>query len=343
MSTDQRGPAARRGRTRLFAVLQVAITLGIFGFLAARWGMNPFMDAFSLLPWWIFPTAALLGGVGVLTQALRWRVIARHHRISIGIGPAVARCWQAAFLNGVLPGGLAGDALRAADDSSDAEVDGSRSALRRAFAAMAAERLMGTAVAFVAAGLTLLLLAPLAGFAALGVAAAAVIIAWRWLKPLSGGDVAKVVLFSAAGWGAFAVLFAITILAVTPSIPLGWAPGMAAVAIAGMSVPLGFGGWGPREAAAAWAFSLAGFAAHLGVTASISYGLLALASTLPGAIILGLRVLPRLERARRVRRQRDGQAGEQQSHRPAGQQTGRGSGENPGHSPGQREPIEPAF
>ncbi|MCH8563911.1 flippase-like domain-containing protein [Nesterenkonia sp. YGD6] len=306
MSLDQRSQTARRGHTFLFAGLQVAITLGIFGFLAAQWGMTPFMDAFRLLPVWIFPAAALLGGIGVLTQALRWRVIARHHRISIGVGPAIARCWQAAFLNGVLPGGLAGDALRAADDSSDAEVEAGGSALRRAFAAMAAERLMGTAVAFIAAGLTLLVLAPLAGLASLGVATAAVVVAWRWLKPLSRGDLIQVVLLSATGWAAFAALFALTILVVTPTIPLAWAPGLAAVAIAGMSVPLGFGGWGPREAAAAWAFSLAGFAPHLGVTASISYGLLALASTLPGAIILALRVLPRLERARRVRDRREG-------------------------------------
>ncbi|PRZ13156.1 lysylphosphatidylglycerol synthase transmembrane domain-containing protein [Nesterenkonia sandarakina] len=335
MSLDQRSQTSRRGHTLLFAGLQVAITLGIFGFLASQWGMNPFMDAFRLLPIWILPAAAVLGGVGVLTQALRWRVIARHHRISIGVGPAVARCWQAAFLNGVLPGGLAGDALRAADDSSDAKVEASGSALRRAFAAMAAERLMGTAVAFVAAGLTLLVLAPLAGLAALGVATAAVVVAWRWLKPLSRGDVIQVVLLSATGWAAFAALFALTILAVTPEIPLAWAPGLAAVAIAGMSVPLGFGGWGPREAAAAWAFSLAGFAPHLGVTASISYGLLALASTLPGAVILALRVLPRLERARQVRAQRDGQAD--------GRQSGRNTGRDPGESRGPRDPIEPAF
>lgn len=104
MSLDQRSTTSRRGHTLLFAFLQVAITVGIFSFLASQWGMTPFMDAFRLLPLWIFPAAALLGGVGVLTQALRWRVIARHHQISIGVGPAVARCWQAAFLNGVLPG-----------------------------------------------------------------------------------------------------------------------------------------------------------------------------------------------------------------------------------------------
>ncbi|GAA1101751.1 lysylphosphatidylglycerol synthase transmembrane domain-containing protein [Nesterenkonia jeotgali] len=316
MSLDQRSATSRRGHTLLFALLQVAITVAIFSFLASQWGMTPFMDAFRLLPLWIFPAAALLGGVGVLTQALRWRVIARHHQISIGVGPAVARCWQAAFLNGVLPGGLAGDALRAADDSSDAAVDAGGSALRRAFAAMAAERLMGTAVAFTAAGLTLLVLAPLPGIAALGVATVAVLVAWRWLKPLSGADILQVVLLSATGWAAFASLFGLTILAVTPTVSLAWAPGLAAVAIAGMSVPLGFGGWGPREAAAAWAFSLAGFAPHLGVTASISYGLLALASTLPGAVILALRLLPRLERARRVNQARHAE---------------------------HRDPIEPAF
>lgn len=337
MSIDQRTESSRRGQTLFFAGLQVAITVGIFGFFVSQWGMNPFMDAFRLLPFWSIPAAALLGGIGVLTQALRWRVIARHHQISIGVGPAVARCWQAAFLNGVLPGGLAGDALRAADDSSDAEVDGGGRALRRAFAAMAAERLLGTAVAFIAAGLTLLTLAPLIGLASLAIAGVAVVVAWRWLKPLSRGDLIRVILLSATGWAAFAALFASTIQAVTPSIPLAWAPGLAAVAIAGMSVPLGFGGWGPREAAAAWAFSMAGFAPHFGVTASISYGLLALASTLPGAIILALRLIPRLQRARRVR---DERSSERSKNEPQG---GRTAGRGGGRNRGQQDPIEPAF
>lgn len=295
---------APRSRVAFFAVLQVAVTVGIFAILANAWGITPFIDAFRMLPWWSFPAAAVLGGLGVLTQALRWRVIAGHHDIVVSLGPAVARCWQAAFLNGVLPGGLAGDALRAADDSSDADVAAGRSALGRAFASMAAERLSGTAVAFGAAGLALLAMAPLFGVAALGVAALAVAIAWRWLRPLSRGELTQVVLLSAVGWTAFAALFTLTIGAVSPSVPLAWAPGLAAIAIAGMSVPLGFGGWGPREAAAAWAFSLAGLAPHLGVTASVSYGLLALASTLPGAVILALRALPRVNQARRARAER---------------------------------------
>jgi len=317
--SEQTETSRSSGKVLLFAALQIAVTVGIFVILANAWGLTPFIDAFMMLPWWSFPAAVILGGIGVLTQALRWRVIAEHHSIAVPFGPAVARCWQSSFLNGVLPGGLAGDALRAADDSSDADVSAGRSALGQAFAAMAAERLMGTAVVFIAAGLSLLTLAPVFGLASLGVAAVAIAVSWRWLRPLSLRDITRVVVFSAVGWAAFSTLFTLTISAVTPDIPLALAPALAAVSIAGMSIPLGFGGWGPREAAAAWAFSLAGFAPHLGVTASVSYGLLALASTLPGAVILAVRVLPRLDQAKRARSQRRARRAE------------------------HREPIEPSF
>ena len=53
------------------------------------------------------------------------------------------------------------------------------------------------------------------------------------------------------------------------------------------------GGWGPREGAAAWAFAAAGLGASLGVATAVVYGVMVLAASLPGAVVL-------LRRARRA-------------------------------------------
>jgi glycosyltransferase 2 family protein len=46
------------------------------------------------------------------------------------------------------------------------------------------------------------------------------------------------------------------------------------------------GGWGPREGAAAWAFGAAGLGAERGVATAVVYGVMVLAASLPGAIVL---------------------------------------------------------
>lgn len=303
----------------LVAALQIIVTVGLLGLIVERWGVAPFTEAARSLPWWALILAMALGGVGVVTQSLRWRIVARHHGIRVSVGSAIGRCWQAAFLNSVLPGGLAGDGLRAMDDSSDAETDDGRSAFASGFAAMAAERLLGTAIVFASAAAALAPLLPAVAAIGVVVAIVAVVVAWRWLRSLSARELTAVVLLSGLGWASFAGIFVTALVALAPSVDPGRSPGLAvglsAVALAGMSVPIGIGGWGTREAAAGWGFMLVGLAPGLGVTVSIGYGLLALASTLPGAVVFAARLLPRLREAgrararRRVRAQRELGAG----------------------------------
>lgn len=164
---------------------------------------------------------------------------------------------------------------------------------------MAAERLLGTAVVFSAAGLVLLPLAPLAGVGCLLGALIAVLVASRWLRRLPPSEILQVAVLSALGWACFAILFMVAAAVLAPSAPTSALPSSAAVALAGMSLPVGVGGWGVREAAAAWSFSLSDLTAADGVRVSVGYGVLALASTTPGAVILALRVVPRLRGARR--------------------------------------------
>jgi hypothetical protein len=53
-----------------------------------------------------------------------------------------------------------------------------------------------------------------------------------------------------------------------------------------MLIPITVAGWGVREAAAAVLWGAVGLTAEDGVAASAAYGVLVLASTLPGAIVL---------------------------------------------------------
>lgn len=152
---------------------------------------------------------------------------------------------------------------------------------------------------FGAAGLVLLTLAPLAGVGCLLGALIAVLVASRWLRRLTPSEILQVAVLSVLGWACFAILFMVAAAVLAPSAPASVLPSSAAVALAGMSLPVGVGGWGVRETAAAWSFSLSDLTATDGVRVSVGYGVLALASTAPGAVILALRLVPRLRGARR--------------------------------------------
>lgn len=297
-------PRSHHGRLVVVATLQVCLTLGLLGLVVARWGLSPFASAAGALPWWAVAVGLGLGAAGVVLQALRWRLVARHHHIFLPVGPAIARCWQAAFLNSILPGGIAGDALRAADDSSDAQAPDGRRALASGFAAVAAERLAGTTVVLIATAVVLLAPAPLAGVACLAGAVVTATIAWRWLRVLPVRDLVTVVLLSVAGWAAFVTMFVLAVVVVAPEVDVSLAPGLATVSVGAMSLPVTVGGWGTREAAAGWIFMLRGLDAGTGVTVSIGYGILALLSTLPGAAVLAVRTAPRLREVGRARTSR---------------------------------------
>jgi uncharacterized membrane protein YbhN (UPF0104 family) len=65
--------------------------------------------------------------------------------------------------------------------------------------------------------------------------------------------------------------------------PLGELVALLLVIQTAAVIPLGIGGWGLREGAAAWAFSAAGLGAATGVTVTVLYAVLMLAAVTPGA------------------------------------------------------------
>ncbi|WP_168583235.1 lysylphosphatidylglycerol synthase domain-containing protein [Gephyromycinifex aptenodytis] len=219
-----------------------------------------------------------LGAGGATVAGLRWRVVAAGLGDTMSVRSAVLRCYEAAFLNAVLPGGLAGDALRAVRRGRAGQP------WQSSLGSVLGERLCGTAVVVGAAAATLFRFTPggalpwiVAGIAVLALAAAI-----PSLRRLSGQAVASVLALSVLGWAIYLTMF---LLAASSTGLLG--PGQTAfqvgcVALGGMSVPINLGGWGPREGAAAYAAEMAGVGGATGLGVSIAYGLLALVSVLPG-------------------------------------------------------------
>jgi uncharacterized membrane protein YbhN (UPF0104 family) len=72
---------------------------------------------------------------------------------------------------------------------------------------------------------------------------------------------------------------------------------LALIAVLAMVLP-SIGGWGPREGVTAWVFSAAGLGAERGAATAVTYGVLVLVASLPGAILLVAGWLPRRRVAR---------------------------------------------
>lgn len=287
------GRLRRPGARALIVTLQVAVTAAILVWVVLVWGPAPFVAATRVLTWPAVAAGVALGALGILLQARRWQLVATAQGLHVDTPSAVGRCWQAGFLNAVLPGGLAGDAVRAVEQPAprSAAPRPRRDTLRRSVGAVTAERLAGTTVVFLAAAVALLGASPGTGLLCLTVAAVTGSLAWPWLRRLPRRTLGLVALLSVTGWSVFAAMFVVALLTVAPAVPLTEAPALAAIALAGMSVPLNVAGWGPREGAAALGFTLLGHPPALGVAVSVAYGLLGLVSVLPGAVVLLTRTL----------------------------------------------------
>jgi hypothetical protein len=67
---------------------------------------------------------------------------------------------------------------------------------------------------------------------------------------------------------------------------------LALLALLAMVLP-SIGGWGPREGVTAWVFAAASLGADRGAATAVAYGVLVLAASLPGVIVLVVGWLPR--------------------------------------------------
>lgn len=301
---------------RLRALLRAAVGLGVLAAVVGQVGAEPFVAGLTAVS---VPTAALalaLGAIATAAAAWRWRLVATGLGLRLDRGAAIAAYYRSQFLNSVLPGGIVGDVHRVVWHGRGA------GATANAARAVAAERAAGQVVQLIAAVIVLVVLQEFASLSALGVAALAVVgviaagaaiaaVGRRARAFLarevslmrtafgSVGAVAGITVASVVAISCHVATFVIAALAVGVDAPAAQIVSVSVIAVLASGIPLGIGGWGPREGVAAWAFAAAGLGAAAGLAASTAFGVLALIAVAPGAAVIVASALGRPRRARR--------------------------------------------
>ncbi|CDZ42413.1 flippase-like domain-containing protein [Neorhizobium galegae] len=250
----------------------------------------------------------ILVQVQIVLSALRWRFTATRLGQHLGVGKAIGDYYLGTLLNQILPGGVAGDAVRAVRNRT--HDDGGWKVPAQA---VLFERIAGQGVFFVIATFGVMFW-PLLGGAAIpedlrhllsgfALVAAGLAIMFllllrfppRRVQPLLAAlktalaqvflrDRAWIVqtLFSLVIVASYIAMFMLASAAVGAPLPALAAITAIPLCLLMMLIPATIAGWGAREAAAAALWPLFGYAASDGVAASILYGILALVGAAPG-------------------------------------------------------------
>ncbi len=301
------------------SLLRLAAGVTVLWFLWRQLGAAPFADGLRAVTWQAVVAAVTLTAATTVCSAWRWRVVARTLGVGIGLPAATGAYYRSLFLNSVLPGGILGDVHRAVTHGRRA------GDVARGVRAVAWERLCGQVIQAVVTAVVLLTqpspvrpalpyvlagIAGVAGCAALVVRGAArrgrsrlnraarAIDADLRRGLLAPGVWPQLALASLLVVAGHTATFVIAARVAGCTAPLGELVALLMVVQTAAVIPLGIGGWGPREGAAAWAFAAAGLGAATGVTVSTLYAVLMLAAVAPGAGLL-LRDAVRRRRDRR--------------------------------------------
>ena len=278
-----------------------------------RLGTGPFLAGLRAVDARAVLAAAAVVLVTTLCSAWRWTIVARGLGLGLSFRAAVAAYYRALFLNLTLPGGVAGDVHRGVSHGR-AERD-----VGRAMRAVVWERVAGQVVQVVLAMAVLLVLPspvrsgmPFVLGGAIAVCLGVLLLGRlraggsdsRWVRArnAAAADVRDGVLRRRA---LPAVLFTSIVVAVGHTVtfviaartagataPTSRLVPLALVAVLATALP-NIGGWGPREGVLAWVFSAAGLGAALGAATAVTFGVLVLAASLPGAAVLIVERLPR--------------------------------------------------
>ncbi|WP_322891285.1 MULTISPECIES: lysylphosphatidylglycerol synthase transmembrane domain-containing protein [unclassified Yoonia] len=297
-------------RASFGAVLRVLVTLAI---LALLWHLTDGPQVLALLAQseWLWLLAALASAHGqVLLSALRWRLTAAQLDQPLRKRDAIGEYYLSQFVNLAVPGGVLGDAGRAVRQRHQA-------GMLRAAQAVVLERLVGQVALFavlfggfivaiaVPGGLVLpdwvsdivgwlaLLVVGLVGLGAVlsrvpgpvSRATAGFLAALR-LGLLARGVWPRQVGLSIAIVACNLASFAFCAFATGTDLPFVAVVTILPLILTSMMIPLSVGGWGLREGAAAAIWPVVGAQAEAGIAASIAFGLVILAASLPGVWFL---------------------------------------------------------
>jgi uncharacterized membrane protein YbhN (UPF0104 family) len=278
-----------------------------------RLGAGPFLDGVRAVDGRALLAVAAIGLLTTLCCAWRWTIVASGLGIHLPLRAAVASYYRSVFLNLTLPGGVAGDVHRGVSHGRDVHDVG------RALRAVGWERAAGQLVQVVLTiGVLLVLPSPVRSsmpLVVVALAASAIGIVLvdraragggrsRWVRmrnavaaDIRAGLLHRKALPVVAVASAVVVLgHAATFLVAARTAGVTAPPSrmlpLALLAMLAMVLP-SVAGWGPREGATAWVFAAAGLGANRGVTTAVAYGVLVLAASLPGALVLVVGLSPR--------------------------------------------------
>ncbi len=294
----------------LLRLLVPLALVALLAFIVSRTDLEALKGAFQQLSAGHLIAGLTLVQIQIAVSALRWRFTAARLGEIMPLPLAVSEYYVASFLNQTLPGGVAGDAVRAYRMRSDGPGGWKRPAKAVLF-----ERLSGQMALFVLA-LSGLFVWPLvlggeeAGEFSLHIALGFILVVaaigggmivikqrFSWIRQLSDEVSAVFVrdgaLLIQAGMSllivaTYVACFFLASDAVGAQLPWTAALTVIPLSLVVMLIPAGFGGWGTREAAAMALWPLVGSTSTEGLAASIVYGGLSLAGALPGLVILSL-------------------------------------------------------
>jgi glycosyltransferase 2 family protein len=271
-----------------------------------RLGTGPFLDGIRALDSRAVLAAAAIFLLTTVCCAWRWKIVAGGLGLRLSLPAAVAAYYRCLFLNLTLPSGVAGDVHRGVSHGRDVRDVG------RALRAVVWERAAGQVIQVLLTISVLLVLPspvrssmPLVAGALVAAAVAIVLVdrvqtgrgssRWERARNAAVADIRAgllhrnalpgVVLTTIVAFFGYAVIFLIAARTAGVTAPISRLLPLALLAILAMVLP-SIAGWGPREAATAWVFSAAGLSADRGAATAVAYGVMVLAASLPGALVL---------------------------------------------------------
>jgi uncharacterized membrane protein YbhN (UPF0104 family) len=297
-------------RRRAATALRIAFPLVV---LALLWTLVDGQEVLRILrgaDWgWLF-AALVAANLQIVFSAFRWRITARALDHEIPVGRAIWEYYLSQLLNLTLPSGILGDAGRAVRMRHQA-------GLMRSSQAVLIERMAGQIALFVVlfAGFLLIPWLPgtlsmpgwvrhavlVIGLVLVGMVAVFALangIPGPWRRAADGFRRATVrALLAKEVWLAQVVLSSLTVTCNIAAVTFAArATGsvlsvdamvtVVPLMLTAMLIPVSAGGWGLREGAAAALWPLLGLSAAAGVAASIAFGLVIMAASLPGIVML---------------------------------------------------------
>ena len=311
-------PPPRIAARRLHPLFRLAASLGLIAALLFWLEPQTLAAAFAApAPIWLV-AALVLGFPQVALSAWRWRLTANRLGAPLRFGESLREYYVATFLNQILPGGVMGDAARAwrhARRTRTKGVVGAPVGLA-AWHAVLIERASGQFALLTVVLATLVispelqtasvrLFAPSAGgsnpsvlLASALLLALAGVALWRgrghlrrFRRAVQEALLAREVFLrqliaSLLIVSSYVGVYLCCMRMIGVDTPLATAAPLVPWVLLAMAIPLSIAGWGVREGAAALVWQAAGLDPAQGVAISISYGVVVLLSSLPGALML---------------------------------------------------------